>query len=164
MKTFATWFVLLWLALVLENTRADLFPACSLTIPLAVGCILWMRSGWAIQLAGFTLIGRWLLQPSVIPVEIAVVVLASAWMVAKGQKNQWNVSPTKIENATHWGWPIAVVVLGIANHTTITSDFAADVIVGRCISTFAVAIPVMVVVLICAKAADEFGIRTATSR
>lgn len=162
MKTFVAWFVLLWLALVLENTRTDLFPACSLTVPLAVGCILWVRSGWAIQLAGFALIGRWLLQPSAMPVEIAVVILASAWMVAKGQQNQWNVSPAKSENAMHWVWPNTVVVLGIANHTTITSDFAAELIVGRCLSAFAVAIPVMVVVLICTKAADEFGIRSTT--
>lgn len=159
MKTMACWSVLLWMALVLENTRPDLFPDCSLTVPVSVGCILWVKSGSAIALAGLSLIGRWLLQPSAVPIEIVVVILSSAWLVLSSQRNRtWTVSSSSSSNI-HWALPVTVVAASIASHAIMTSNFHASDSVDSSVQSLAVAIPVTIAVQLFARMADEFGLR-----
>lgn len=81
MKLLLSWLGVLWLCLTAEVARPDLFPPQSLTVPLAVAGMTWLRSASGLLVGGSVLLIRWLLQTPVPPFDVALAVAATAWQI-----------------------------------------------------------------------------------
>lgn len=156
MKTIAGWAVLLWLGILLENSRADLFLSCSLIVPLAVGCLFWLRSSAAIFLAGTAMMTRWLLQPSSPPLEIFVVLLASATLLFQSPRA---ATSSNFRRPSKWIVPVCVSLLGVAVHAFVSSSLEPTRAIQDFVLKSLIVIPAMGVILLAGRIADELGLR-----
>lgn len=83
MKSCGLWLLLLWCALILETARADLIPSQSLTLPVAVACMIWFRTGTGVILGAGLLLCRWLLHSSAVPLDVLIPVTAVPWLISR---------------------------------------------------------------------------------
>lgn len=83
MKASLLWIALVWIALTLEAARPDLVPALSLTLPVALGVMIWFRSATGILLGGAALQLRWLLQSTHVPVDVLIPVVVACWILTE---------------------------------------------------------------------------------
>lgn len=153
MKTIAACLALLWLSLVAEHARSDLIPSGALIIPVAVGCIFWLRSGTGIFMAGFTLLIGWLLRPVGPPAACVLIVLMSTWLLTRQPAHtSW-----KQRRRTEWIQLVLTALCGIVVHAVFTSSLRAlpSEIWGRLPATGSVLLIAAIVV----RSADEFGLR-----
>ena len=160
MKTYIVWCMLLWFALIVENSRPDMFPSCSLTLPLAVGCIFWLRNGTAIVIAGMTLIFRWLLHPSLLPIEVASMLICAAFFLTQ-QKASRSRSPIPSHSSQFRAWiPLALVTLiALSTHAFVEADMQPITALAHLGRQLTVATPCTIVIVFAFKIADEFGLR-----
>ncbi|MCR9199251.1 MAG: hypothetical protein NXI04_11445, partial [Planctomycetaceae bacterium] len=87
MKSYGLWLLILWCALTLETARTDLIPPQSLTLPVAVACMAWIRTGGGVLLGAATLLLRWLLQSSAIPLDVLIPVTVVPWLMSRPTTN-----------------------------------------------------------------------------
>ena len=156
MKTAAAWAVLLWMGIVLENSRTDLFSSCSLLVPLAVGCLFWLRNSSAIFLAGTAMIIRWLLQPSIPPVEVIVVLLISTRLIFR---SPLAVAASNFKRSRKWIAPVCMSLLGVGAHAFVLASFEPAVAIEDFALKSLVVIPAIGVILLAGRVADELGLR-----
>ena len=83
MKSYGIWLLILWCAVTLETARTDLVPPHSLTLPVAVACMLWFRSGGGILLGAGLLLLRWLLHSSAVPIDVLIPVTTVSWLLSR---------------------------------------------------------------------------------
>lgn len=83
MKSYGIWLLILWCTLTLETARPELVPPQSLTLPVAVACMMWFRSGGGILLGAGLLLLRWLLHSSAVPIDVLIPVTTVSWLMSR---------------------------------------------------------------------------------
>lgn len=160
MRTLLIWTLILWLALILENSRPDLFPSCSLVIPTAVSCMFRLRNSAATILAGATLLIRWLLHPTMVPAEVFAVLICTALLLARQTNAPGGLPATSSRrSASVWMPHVAVTVAALLCHTFVEADMLLPETVSLLTTRIIISGPYLGVMLFAALIADEFGLQ-----
>lgn len=165
MKSIAVWILLLWISLVMEQSRADLLPSGSLLFPIGVGCLFWFRSGTGVVLAGFGFILHWLLLQTRAPLDGAGMLLMSAVLLTRRQS--WFYDSTKTPAGSRHAWwlqPLLVVLIGVLIHVFLmTADRSPHrVEAAMAGQRLGVAVCATLALSLAARIADELGLRRRT--
>ncbi|MFY9252302.1 MAG: hypothetical protein WAO83_02525 [Fuerstiella sp.] len=164
MKTAAAWGLVLWMALVFEHSRSDLFPSSSLMLPACVGCLFWLKNGLASILAGLALIVHWLLFPTIAPVDVAVVLLLGTIFVTRSeQQGQWTPMGSRQSQHAWWVHPMLVLLAGLAAHSVLHTGMNLSQFISASLARVIIAVPCLACLVFAIRAADEFGWRRRAS-
>jgi hypothetical protein len=160
MKTNFIWLLLLWFVLVLEQARVDLLLSQSLLMPVAVACLFWQRNGAGSVLAGIALTVHWLLQPVLAPIAGAVVLVLATMLIARGARQAtWSPTVSRKSMNAWWVDPLFVLVVGLACHSIVSTEFNLQTAAPAFLSRLLIAIPALLLLLFASHAAEEFGWR-----
>ncbi|MDG1896149.1 MAG: hypothetical protein P8J37_14700 [Fuerstiella sp.] len=157
MKTIAAWMLILWSALIFQVARPDVFSSGSLVIPLSVGCVLWLRNGAGVLLAGAALLIQWILHTTFAPIDV-VVTLVLACLVISRDSSAELTSPTGLRLA----WliqPAVVLCSGLTLHVLLIGDFQTANLWLSLIIRLCISVPILALTLFIARTADQFGLR-----
>jgi len=114
MKTIMAWLLLLWLALTFDQAGIQSTTSGSLLMSVAVGCIFWLRSSTGCLLAGLVLLIRWILQPTAPPIDIAVVLILSTFLITRTQNaGGWKPVTRSSNRWSAWSQPVVVLLCGL---------------------------------------------------
>ena len=155
MKSVASWLLLLWLGIVLERTRPELFPSAVLVVPLAVGCLFWLRNGTGMLISGASLTLAWLLNPDPFPVTSIVTLLLDAFFLTSEKADRrWSGRKRR-----EWLAPAFTVIAALLSHAVVLHLSAPTAVVSAFASRLVVAMPLTTAVVIMLHLAGEFGPR-----
>ena len=160
MKSIAVFILLLWTSFVAEQARPDLLPSGSMVIPVAVGCIFWLRSWQGMLLSGMALLLQWLVVPTPFPLTVAVILLLSARALTQQHRPDWD--QTRIQRHAWWLQPTLIVIGGLicldvswARLVEFDTQHAVKALTERAV----IAIPCVLLSAVITWLADEFGLR-----
>lgn len=164
MKTTAAWALTLWMALVFEHSRPDLFPSASLMAPASVGCLFWLRNGLASILAGLALILHWLLFPSIAPVDVLVILVVGTTFVTRVvHQGQWTPMGSRQSRHASWLCPLLVLMAGLATHVILHTGLDGSQFMMFIMARLIIAVPCLACLVFAIRTADEFGLRRQAS-
>lgn len=158
MKTITAWTLILWLALVLEQTRPDTIQTTSVVFPFAIACIFWQRSGISILMAGAALVLRWALSPSAIPLDVGSILLLSAWFLTRSPRTMTQ-SVHKSGRHPFWLDPFLVLLIGTACHSSPAWLISPNAFLESLIARLVISVPCLLVVSLIMRFSDELGLR-----
>ncbi len=158
MKTFSAWVLVLWLALVVEQSRPDSIPTGSVVFPFAIACIFWQRNGISILATGTVLLLRWALAPSATPLAVVSVLLLSALSLTRSPRTMTQRFD-KTRQRHFWLHPLLVLLIGTALHTSFFWFSSPTVFVSSLFARLVISIPCLIFVLSIMRFSDELGLR-----
>lgn len=153
MKSVIALSLLLWLSMMLQQTHPNLFPSATLTLPVAVGCVFWLQSGLGIVVAAAALLISWMLQPTVLPVEIPIVLILAARNLTRTSTN----FQSRPDMHRSWKTPALIVAAGLAAHSIAVANGSVPASVSALVDRLPVTVPATIVVVLTLQAAQEFG-------
>jgi hypothetical protein len=164
MKMHVAWTMILWFALIAEDSRPDVLPSCSLTVPLAVGCIFWLRTGSSIMIAGTSLLVGWLLHPSLLPIEVASSLVGAAGFLSPQKSNRdW---PSAISHGRHsisWLPFVMVTLFALCSRAFVEANLLPNVALSLMWTRLPVAAVCTITIIFTRRIADEFGLTRQTA-
>ncbi|MDG2131527.1 MAG: hypothetical protein P8K08_26255 [Fuerstiella sp.] len=160
MKTIVAWVLILWLALIFQVARPDVFVSGSLAVPLSVGCVFWLRTGTGVLLAGAALLIQWILHTTFAPIDVVVTLLLACAAISRDRSS--DVASTLLPTGSRYAWlfqPTMVLCTGLIVHTLLIAEFQSETLWPLLMSSLCIGVPVLVLTLFIARTADQFGLR-----
>jgi hypothetical protein len=160
LKSIAVWILLLWVSLVMEQSRADLLPSGSLLFPVGVGCLFWFRSGRGVVLAGSGFVVHWLLQQTLAPLDGAGMLLLTTVLLTRSREQSAR-SPLASRSVQRAWWlqPVLVVLSGMLIHVLLTAAAHPGKVTELIGHRLGIAVFACIVLSFAARLAEELGFR-----
>ena len=160
MKMIVVWMLLLWGALNLQVARPDLFDTGTLVMPLAVGCLFWLRTGTGVLLAGVALLIQWILNTTVAPLDMAVILLPACLAISQGRRTNHGVpqSRTRLRHGW-WVQPVVILCMGLAVQALLRENGQTAQLWPGLLRSLCAALPVLALSLLLSGLAEQFGFR-----
>lgn len=169
MTHVVAWTAVLWLALSAEHGRPDLLPSGCLTVPMAVACVFWFRSGTGVLLAGFAMLWSWLLRPTSPPLDV-LLIAATGFLPAVRWTNGF-VPSGHNGRPSEWRWLVLLTAVlcfvhAAAVNTGAPADeqFVSAAVTRHFARQMCIALPSALLLSLVLRAADEFGHRHSRQR
>ena len=154
MKRAALWLIVFWFALVLEQSRPDLFPPGSIFLPTVCARIFWSCTASGMLLSGVGML-LWLV---INPTHIAAVCtlsVAGGWLAGRlNRRRRWS----DVRRRMQWIHPILALLMSFGG-------YLVPVLMGGSpepwflVHWLCVGISATVILMIVSRLAEELGLR-----
>ena len=120
MRSLVPWLLILWIAVVLEHSRPELFASCSLVLPTCVACVLWHQNSVGMIAATAALLVRWLASGSNFPIEVVVLVVGASWLLTRRVSGRVQARiRSGVSRVDYWGAPVLLVAFSLLAHVVL---------------------------------------------
>ena len=114
MKSIISLIVLVWGAMVLEQSRPDLLPAGTLLLPLVIIGMLWSRTAGGLFTGGVILVVDWIVRPQGLPLLPVILTLgATLILISQGSDDPWTGKRTRRIRIPQAMQPTLLAIVGI---------------------------------------------------
>jgi len=115
MKSIIGLIVLVWGAMVLEQSRPDLLPAGTILLPLVIIGMLWNRTAGGVLAGGAILVLDWIVRPQGLPLlPIILTFGVTLILVSQAADDPWTGKPKRRLRIPQAIQPTLLAIVGIA--------------------------------------------------
>lgn len=114
MKSITSLIVLVWGAMVLEQSRPDILPAGTLLLPLVIIGMLWNRTAGGLFAGGVILVVDWIVRPQGLPLLPVILTLgATLILISQASDDPWTGKRTRRIRIPQAMQPTLLAIVGI---------------------------------------------------
>jgi hypothetical protein len=164
MKTITSWILILWAALVFELARPESLPSGSVVLPVAIGCVFLLRNGTGILIVGTALLVQWILNTTSAPLDVVATLLLAGAAISPGkQRSSWSPAADRKMQHAWWVQPAIIMAIALTLHTAMVERDQLATMWSALAHRIFIAVPVLALILIAAKATEQLGLRQGDS-